>query len=188
MTSLASRFGRRAVLVSAFAMMALGSAGLAQAQQGNPHLLIAVEGGTIDIALRPDLAPQHVERIVTLAGQGFYDGVVFHRVIADFMAQTGDPTGTGAGGSELPDLPAEFSSEPFVRGVVGAARTNDPNSANSQFFIVTADSRHLDGAYTVFGTVVSGMELVDGLEKGAPPSGMVANPDRMISARIEYRN
>jgi peptidylprolyl isomerase len=190
MTSLFSRAGRLAGAFATIMALAIGAASLApaSAQQGTPHLLIAVDGGTIDIALRPDLAPKHVERIVTLAGEGFYNGVPFHRVIADFMAQTGDPTGTGTGGSQLPDLAAEFSSEPFVRGTVGAARTSDPNSANSQFFIVTADARHLDGAYTLFGSVVSGMELVDGLEQGAPPSGMVANPDKLLSATIEYRN
>src|SRR3546814_139927 len=114
------------------------------------------------------LAPQHVERIKTLARQGFYDGIVFHRVIDGFMAQTGDPTGTGRGGSDLPDLPAEFSAEPFERGVVGMARTQDPNSANSQFFITLAPARFLDRQYTVWGRVIEGMENVDAIKK-APP-------------------
>jgi peptidylprolyl isomerase len=104
------------------------------------------------------------------------------------MAQTGDPTGTGTGGSKLPDLPAEFSSEPFARGVVGAARTEDPNSANSQFFITLADASHLNGQYTVWGRVVSGMEAVDAVKKGSGQGGMVENPDAIVSAKIEYRN
>ena len=160
----------------------------AMAQGGTPHLLLELENGTVDIELLPAIAPKHVERVVTLAGQGFYDGIVFHRVIEGFMAQTGDPTGTGMGGSDLPDLQAEFSSEPFVRGVIGAARSNDPNSANSQFFITYADATHLNGQYTVWGRVVSGMEFVDAIKKGdAAQNGMVADPDKMISAKIEYR-
>ncbi|HMT13919.1 MAG TPA: peptidylprolyl isomerase [Aestuariivirga sp.] len=134
-------------------------------------------GCSFDIDLRADLAPKHVERVTTLAGKGFYDGVVFHRVIDGFMAQTGDPTGTGAGGSDLPDLPAEFSKEHFGRGVVGAARTSDPNSANSQFFIMFADGGFLDGQYTVFGKVSEeGMACVDRIARGEPPE----NPDKML--------
>ncbi len=118
------------------------------------------------IALRPDIAPKHAERLKTLTRQGFYDGVPFHRVIAGFMAQTGDPTGTGTGGSDLPDLKAEFSNVHFGRGIVGMARAQDPDSANSQFFIMYGDAPALDGQYTVVGQVVSGMEAVDAIKKG----------------------
>jgi len=168
---------------------ALGVPQAAQAQQtGTPHLMLQLKDGTVDIELLPNLAPKHVERIVTLTDKGFYDGIVFHRVIDGFMAQTGDPTGTGMGGSDLPDLPAEFSSEPFVRGVVGAARTQDPNSANSQFFIMFADAPHLNGQYTVFGKVVAGMEFVDNIKKGSQAdNGSVTDPDKIISAKIEYK-
>ena len=126
-------------------------------------------GGDVVIKLRPDLAPGHVERIAQLAGQGFYDGVKFHRVIPGFMAQGGDPTGTGMGGSELPDLKAEFNAEPHVRGTCSMARTNQPNTANSQFFICFDDARFLDRQYTVWGQVESGMEHVDALPVGEPP-------------------
>ncbi|MDP1731535.1 MAG: peptidylprolyl isomerase [Devosia sp.] len=157
-------------------------------QSGTPYLLLELKGGTVDIELLPAVAPRHAERAVTLADQGFYDGIVFHRVIEGFMAQTGDPTGTGMGGSDLPDLAAEFSNEPFARGVIGAARTNDPNSANSQFFITYADAPHLNGRYTVWGRVVSGMEYVDAIKKGdQAQNGMVAGPDKIITAKIEYR-
>ena len=137
-------------------------------------------GGDVVIKLRPDLAPGHVERIKTLVNSGFYDGVTFHRVIPGFMAQGGDPTGRGTGGSDLPDLKAEFSSEPHVRGVVSMARTPDPNSANSQFFIVFDDARFLDNQYTVWGEVESGMEHVDALPKGEPP----ASPGKIVKAEI----
>lgn len=136
-------------------------------------------GGDVVIKLRPDLAPGHVERISVLADEGFYDGVVFHRVIAGFMAQGGDPTGTGMGGSKLPDIKAEFSKEPHVRGVCSMARAMNPNSANSQFFICFDDARFLDGQYTVWGEVVSGMEFVDALPKGEPP----ATPGKIVKAR-----
>jgi peptidylprolyl isomerase len=162
-------------------------AGPAYSQAADPEntLVIQLEGGPVTIALRPDLAPKHVERIKTLAGQGFYDGVVFHRVIDGFMAQTGDPTGTGGGGSEMPDLPAEFSDVPFTRGVVGMARTNDPNSANSQFFIMYGDAPSLNGQYTVVGEVVDGMDAVDAIKKGDPSAnGLVEDPDRMISVKV----
>ena len=137
-------------------------------------------GGDVVIKLRPDLAPGHVERISSLAREGFYDGVVFHRVIPGFMAQGGDPTGTGTGGSELPDLKAEFSSEPHVRGTCSMARTNNPNSANSQFFICFDDARFLDNQYTVWGQVESGMEYVDGLPVGEPPR----EPGKIVKATI----
>ncbi len=153
------------------------------AQEGTPHWLIELKDGTVDIELLPAVAPKHVERIVTLTNDGFYNGIVFHRVIDQFMAQSGDPTGTGAGGSDLPDVVAEFNAESFTRGAVGAARTNDPNTFNSQFFICFADCTFLNGQYTVFGRVVAGMEFVDNITRGEPP----ANPDKIVSAKIEYR-
>ena len=127
------------------------------------------EGGDVVIKLRPDLAPGHVERITELASEGFYDGVVFHRVIPGFMAQGGDPTGTGMSGSDKPDLKAEFNSEPHVRGTCSMARTQVPDSANSQFFICLDDARFLDRQYTIWGEVESGMDHVDALPKGEPP-------------------
>ena len=147
-------------------------------------LVIELESGNVLIELRPDLAPKHAERFKTLAREGFYDGIVFHRVIDGFMAQTGDPTGTGTGGSELPDLEAEFTDAPFERGTVGMARSANPNSANSQFFINFDPAPHLNGQYTVVGTVIDGMELVDGLKKGAPGSGTVTDPDKMVSMKV----
>jgi peptidylprolyl isomerase len=132
-------------------------------------LVFTLDNGDVVIRLRPDLAPNHVTRIKELVSEGFYDGVKFHRVIEGFMAQGGDPTGTGGGGSSKPNLKQEFSSEPHVRGVASMARTNDPNSANSQFFICLADARFLDRQYTVWGVVESGMESVDALPKGEPP-------------------
>ena len=132
-------------------------------------LTMTLDGGDVTIRLRPDLAPGHVARIAELANEGFYDGVVFHRVIPGFMAQGGDPTGTGTSGSDKPDLKQEFSKEPHVRGTCSMARTSAPNSANSQFFICFDDARFLDGQYTVWGEVTSGMELIDALPKGEPP-------------------
>ncbi|MGE0829353.1 MAG: peptidylprolyl isomerase [Hyphomonadaceae bacterium] len=140
---------------------------------------MTLETGPVEIKLRPDLAPGHVERIAELAGEGFYDGVVFHRVIDGFMAQGGDPTGTGMGGSQKPNLKAEFSREPHVRGVCSMARSSNPNSANSQFFICFADATFLDGQYTVWGEVTSGMEHVDALPKGEPPR----SPGKIVSMR-----
>jgi peptidylprolyl isomerase len=142
-------------------------------------LTMKLESGDVTIRLRPDLAPGHVERIAELANEGFYDGVVFHRVIPGFMAQGGDPTGRGTGGSPKPDLRAEFSAEPHVRGVCSMARTSDPNSANCQFFIVFDDARFLDNQYTVWGQVSEGMEHVDALPKGEPP----AKPGKIVSMR-----
>jgi peptidylprolyl isomerase len=144
-------------------------------------LTFTLDGGDVVIKLRPDLAPLHVERIAELANEGFYDGVVFHRVIPGFMAQGGDPTGTGMSGSSKPNLPAEFSGEPHVRGTASMARTQDPNSANSQFFICFDDARFLDRQYTVWGEVTEGMDLIDALPKGEPP----ANPGKIIKARAE---
>src|SRR5262249_26050654 len=137
-------------------------------------------GGDVVIRLRPDLAPKHVERITELANSGFYDNVAFHRVIPGFMAQGGDPTGTGYHGSGLPNLPAEFTPEPHVRGVASMARSNDPNSANSQFFIVFDDAGFLDGQYTVWGEVESGMDYVDALPTGEPPR----EPGRIVKASV----
>jgi len=137
-------------------------------------------GGDVVIKLRADLAPGHVERITMLADQGFYDGVVFHRVIPGFMAQGGDPTGTGFHGSDLPNLKAEFSNEPHVRGTCSMARSQNPDSANSQFFICFDDARFLDGQYTVWGEVESGMEHVDALPKGEPP----ADPGKIVKATV----
>lgn len=179
---------RRALLLALMASPAFLLAplpGMAQ-DKADPQNTLAIElkDGRVLIALRPDVAPKHVERIKTLAKQGFYDGIVFHRVIEGFMAQTGDPKGTGMGGSTLPNLPAEFSQEPFTRGTLGMARTNDPNSANSQFFITFRDTDHLNGQYTVFGKVISGMEFVDKIKRGAPGSGAVTEPDKMIKVRL----
>jgi peptidylprolyl isomerase len=138
------------------------------------------QGGDVKIKLRPDLAPGHVERIKELANEGFYDGIQFHRVIPGFMAQGGCPNGTGMGGSSKPDLKAEFNSEPHVRGVCSMARTNQPNSANSQFFIVFDDATFLDNQYTVWGQVVEGMDHVDALPKGEPPR----EPGKIVKATV----
>ena len=138
------------------------------------------EARDVVIKLRPDLAPGHVERITELASEGFYDGVVFHRVIPGFMAQGGDPTGTGMSGSSKPNLAQEFSAEPHVRGTCSMARTNDPNSANSQFFICFDDATFLDRQYTVWGEVTEGMENVDALPKGEPPR----NPGKIVKATV----
>ena len=157
------------------------------AHAAGDKLVIDLKSGKVVIQLRPDLAPKHVARVKTLAGQGFYNGIKWHRVIDGFMAQTGDPTGTGAGGSKLPDLPAEFSNEPFKRGTVGAARTSDPNSANSQFFICFNDTgcQGLTGQYTVWGQVVSGMENVDKIKSGGPGSGTVTDPDVIVKVYVQ---
>ena len=143
-------------------------------------LTFTLEGGDVVIKLRPDLAPGHVARITELAREGFYDGVVFHRVIPGFMAQGGDPTGTGGGGSKKPNLQAEFNNEPHVRGTCSMARTSAPHSANSQFFICFDDARFLDKQYTVWGQVISGMEHVDALPKGEPPR----NPGKILKATV----
>ena len=145
-------------------------------------LTLTLDTGEVKIKLRPDLAPEHVARIGELANDGFYDGVVFHRVIAGFMAQGGDPTGTGMHGSKNhPNLPAEFSKEPHKRGVASMARAQSPDSANSQFFICLDDARFLDGQYTVWGEVTDGMDAVDALPKGEPPR----NPGKIVKASAE---
>jgi peptidylprolyl isomerase len=148
-------------------------------------VLLKLKTGTVVIMLRPDLAPKHVERVKLLCHEHFYDGTPFHRVIDGFMAQGGDPTGTGEGGSKYPNLPAEFSTvAKFVRGTVGAARTSDPDSANSQFYIMFAPAPSLDGNYTIWGQVVSGMQYVDQIKKGDGPNGSVSDPDKVISMRL----
>jgi peptidylprolyl isomerase len=147
-------------------------------------LVMELDSGRVTIRLRPDLAPNHVARVKALARRGFYDGTPFHRVIDGFMAQGGDPTGTGSGGSDLPDLAAEFTDTPFTRGTIGAARTADPDSANSQFYIMLGRADWLDGQYTVWGEVIDGMDLVDRIAKGDPPDGIVASPDRIVSVRV----
>ena len=150
-------------------------------------LILDLKTGPVVIALRPDLAPGHVARIKELTRKGFYDGVVFHRVIPGFMAQTGDPTGTGAGGSDLPDLKAEFSGEKHKRGTVSAARTANPNSANSQFFICFDEAPWLDRQYSVWGEVVEGMDHVDAIKKGGEHNNgaISGEPDNILKARIE---
>jgi peptidylprolyl isomerase len=150
------------------------------AQDPENFLIMTLDDGPVVIKLRPDAAPNHVARIKELAREGFYDGVVFHRVIAGFMAQGGDPTGTGSGGSDKPDLKAEFNDVKHVRGVCSMARTNNPNSANSQFFICFDSISHLNRQYTVWGEVVSGMEHVDALPKGEPPR----NPGKIVSMKV----
>ena len=143
-------------------------------------LILETTKGRVTIELRPDLAPGHVERIKTLAGKKFYDNVPFHRVIEGFMAQTGCPRGNGTGGSDLPDLKAEFNAEPHTRGVCSMARTSAPNSANSQFFICFTDARFLDRQYTVWGKVTEGMDHIDQLKRGEPPR----DPDRIVTMRV----
>ncbi|MFW5680269.1 MAG: peptidylprolyl isomerase [Pseudomonadota bacterium] len=164
----------------AFALALALTAAPAAANELEDRLYLELETGRVVIQLRPDVAPNHVARIKELAREGFYDGIVFHRVIPGFMAQTGDPTGTGRGGSDRPDLDAEFSHVPFERGAIGMARTSDPDSANSQFFIMFAAAPHLNGQYTVWGRVIEGMEHVDRIAPGEPPR----NPDRIVSLRV----
>jgi len=148
------------------------------------NVTLELKDGPVGLELWCDVAPGHAERVASLAAQGFYNGVVFHRVIEGFMAQTGDPTGTGMGGSDLPDLKAEFNDKPFERGTLGMARSADPNSANSQFFITFGDADFLNGQYTVFGKVVSGMEHVDAIKKGGGANGMVTDPDAIVSMTV----
>lgn len=176
---------RLAVLI-AFAIAAVLPAAAQTTATPDNILVLETNKGAVEIALRPDLAPQHVARIKELAREGFYDGVVFHRVIEGFMAQTGDPTGTGSGGSKLPDLKAEFTSTPYQRGTVGMARAQSPDSANSQFFIMFNRVSSLDGKYTVFGEVIDGMDVVDTIKKGSQSAnGQVSNPDKIVKAYIK---
>jgi cyclophilin family peptidyl-prolyl cis-trans isomerase len=150
------------------------------ANPANRLTLQLSNGGAVVIQLRPDLAPRHVERIQTLVRRGFYDGLTFHRVVPGFMAQGGDPKGTGDGGSDLPDVVAEFTKIPFLRGTVGAARAENDNSANSQFFIMFVPNAALDGRYTAFGRVISGMDVVDKIAPGEPP----AQPTKIVKANL----
>lgn len=167
------------VFVAAFA----GASSAASLDPENT-IYLDLKDGRVVIQLRPDLAPNHVKRVKELTRAGFYNGLTFHRVIAGFMAQTGDPNGDGSGGSSMPDLKAEFSNANYGRGAVGAARTNDPNSANSQFFICYQDCSFLNGKYTLWGQVVSGMEFVDDIKKGDPQSGAVKNPDHIVKMQV----
>lgn len=172
------------LLVSTLFGMGL-AASAANARDLENTLYMQLKDGRVVIELRPDLAPEHVKRIKELTRQGFYDGLVFHRVIDGFMAQTGDPKGDGTGGSDLPDLKAEFSSAKHVRGTVSMARANDPDSANSQFFICFKPAPFLDGQYTVWGQVVEGMEFVDAIKRGDEANnGAVENPDKIISLKV----
>lgn len=148
-------------------------------------LYVDLKAGRVAIQMRPDIAPNHVARVKKLAREGFYDGLLFHRVLDGFMAQTGDPDGTGGGGSKYPDLKAEISGEPFVEGTIGAARTQDPNSANSQFFICLGEASHLNGTYTVWGKVIRGMGRVHQVKLGdRRRNGLVENPDKMIKVQV----
>ncbi|MDE2577852.1 MAG: peptidylprolyl isomerase [Hyphomicrobiales bacterium] len=177
-------FLSRRILLAAAPVVALAFAAPALAADANT-IYLDTKDGRITIQLRPDLAPKHVVQIETLTKRHFYDGIVFHRVIDGFMAQTGDPTGTGAGKSDLPNIPAEFSSAHFKRGTVGMARSQDPNSANSQFFICFADAGFLDNQYTVVGEVTSGMDVVDKIKKGSKAdNGAVTNPDKIVKMRM----
>ncbi len=180
---------RRTVL-TLLALLAFGAEHEVQAQPAAKSdkanlVYLETKDGRITILLRPDLAPKHVARIKELTKRKFYDNIVFHRVIDGFMAQTGDPTGTGMGGSDLPNLPAEFSAEPFKRGILGMARAQDPNSANSQFFIMFGEAPSLNRQYTVFGEVVDGLAVVDKIKRGDPTNnGKVYQPDRILSMRM----
>ncbi len=157
----------------------------AQVQDPENTLIIKLKDGDVVVELYPEKAPEHVKRIKELAREGFYNNIVFHRVIDGFMAQTGDPTGTGMGGSKKPDLKAEFNDVKHVKGVVSMARSANPNSANSQFFIMLADAPHLDGQYTAFGKVVKGMEFVDKIKKGdRNDNGSVSTPDKMLNVAV----
>ncbi len=173
------KFGKLSLLLFAGVFL-LTASFEAQASSRENTLYLDLKDGRVVIKLRPDLAPKHVARIKKLTREGFYDGIVFHRVIDKFMAQTGDPTGTGTGGSKYPDLPAEFSQAPYVRGTLGMARSSNPNSANSQFFITFHSADFLDGKYTVWGKVVEGMEFVDMIKRGEPPR----NPDKIIKMQV----
>ena len=170
----------RRTLLAALPAAALATSAFAQAADPADTVYLDTKDGRVVIKLRPDLAPKHVAQIKALVKEGFYNGIVFHRVIDGFMAQTGDPTGTGTGASKLANLPAEFTATPFKRGTLGMARSQSPDSANSQFFICLADSSFLNNKYTVFGEVTSGMEFVDKIKKGAAGSGTVAGPDKIV--------
>ncbi len=172
------------IFAVAFCFLCGGQFAVAQTLDPQNTLYLDLKDGRVIIKLRPDLAPKHVAQIKALVKEGFYNGIVFHRVLDGFMAQAGDPTGTGIHGSHRPDIQAEFSPQPFNRGTIGMARANDPNSANSQFFICFQPAPTLNGKYTVFGEVVSGMEFVDQIKRGDPPSGMVKGPDKIIKMQL----
>jgi peptidylprolyl isomerase len=174
---------RRTLIASTAALVAAAPA-LAQDADLENTIFLDLKQGRVVIKLLPDVAPKTVAQIKTLARQGFYDGTPFHRVIEGFMAQGGDPTGSGTGGSKLPDLPLEASQRHFVRGVCGMARSSSPNSGNSQFFIMFAPAPSLDGNYTIWGQVTRGMEYVDQIKRGAPGSGVVSDPDRILHMRV----
>ncbi len=175
----------RRMAVAALSALAPGLAVAQGAADPQNTVYLETKDGRVTIRLRPDLAPKHAAQIKALVKRGFYDGIVFHRVIGGFMAQTGDPKGNGTGGSDLPNIPAEFSKEPFKRGTVGMARSQDPNSANSQFFICFGESSFLNGQYTVVGEVTSGMDAVDKIKKGDQANnGAVANPDKIVRMRL----
>lgn len=171
----------KTLATSLLLVMVMAATGLAADLENT--LYLDLKDGRVVIEMRPDLAPQHVKRIKELVRMKFYDGIKFHRVIEGFMAQTGDPTGTGRGGSGK-NLPAEFSSAPFERGTVGMARAQSPNSADSQFFICFAPARFLDNNYTVWGQVTSGMEHVDKIKRGFGQSGMVSDPDVIVKMQV----
>ncbi|GJE01334.1 MULTISPECIES: peptidylprolyl isomerase [Methylobacterium] len=178
----------RWIAALAFTLAAAFAAVTPATAQGAPDantVYLDTKDGRITIRLRPDLAPKHVQQIKALTKQGFYDGVPFHRVIDGFMAQTGDPTGTGTGKSSLPDIPAEFTATPFRRGTVGMARSQNPNSANSQFFICFGDASFLNNQYTVVGEVTAGMDVVDKIKKGSSAAnGQVQNPDKIVRMQL----
>ncbi len=175
---------RRTALAAASALAATGPA-LAQGADAQNTVYLETKDGRVTIRLRPDLAPKHVAQIKALVKRGFYDGLVFHRVIGGFMAQTGDPKGNGTGGSDLPNIPAEFSKEPFRRGTVGMARSSSPDSANSQFFICFGDASFLNNQYTVVGEVTAGMDVIDKVKKGEQAqNGAVQNPDKIVRMRL----
>ncbi len=175
----------RPVAFAAMLIIALTANSLAgRAASPDNTLYMDLKDGRVVIELLPDLAPKHVDRVKKLVKEGFYNGLTFHRVIAGFMAQTGDPIGDGTGGSKYPNLPSEFSQTPFKRGTVGAARSRDPNSANSQFFICLGEAPHLNGGYTVWGQVTDGMQFVDKIKKGAGENGKVLDPDKIIKMQL----
>jgi peptidylprolyl isomerase len=180
---------RRRTFIASIAALSISFGGMPHPAMaaGKPEdtLILTTKNGKVTIQLRPDLAPKHVARIKELVRKKFYDGLKFHRVIEGFMAQTGDPNGNGTGGSDLPDIEAEFTKTPFKRGVLGMARAADPDSANSQFFIMFADGDFLNGQYTVFGEVTAGMDIVDRIKMGDPnDNGSVSDPDTIITLRL----
>ena len=185
---MSDRLSRRTLLASAFVgatLMGITMSDAAPKLDPNNTVYLDLKYGRVVIALRPDLAPKTVQQFKTLCASGFYNGTPFHRVIDGFMAQGGDPTGTGTGGSKLPNVPAEFTNKAhFLTGTVGMARSADPNSGNSQFFIMFAPNPGLDGNYTIFGQVVEGMQYVDKIKRGTGPNGMVSDPDKLLKCQI----